>query len=277
MTITNTYVPVTTKVTVKKTWDDNGNEAGARPSNATIQLYKTVKGTKTAVGSPVTVGSDKDTWTAEFTNLPVYEKGEEIVYSVEETLPDGCLYEAVIGDEVPAEPEDSGTIEITNTLNAVMSDPPVQKIVKGNPPTDATFTFQMKAVTDGAPMPEGSKDGVKTVQITGNGSYEFGEMWFTEAGEWVYEISEVNDGVKGYTYDTTKYTLTVTVTEDESGKLVKEETVTGGDGEIVFTNVYEEEPLPKTGDNAPTTLVLLALLVSGAALVLLRQRRKEEN
>ena len=141
----------------------------------------------------------------------------------------------------------------------------------------------MKAVTDGAPMPEGSKDGVKTVQITGNGSYEFGEMWFTEPGEWVYDISEINDGIKGYTYDTTVYNLTVTVTEGEDGKLVKEETVTangGSAGDIVFTNVYEEEepePAPKTGDNAPTAMALLALLASGAALVLLRQRRKEER
>ena len=183
MTITNKYVPATTKLTVEKTWDDNSDEAGVRPSNATIQLYKTVKGKKTAVGKPVTVGSDKDTWKAEFTKLPVYEKGETIEYSVEETLPSGCMYTVEIGDSVAAEPDDSGTIEITNTLNAVMSDPPVQKIVEGNPPTDDTFTFQMKAVTDGAPMPEGSKDGVKTVQITGNGSYEFGEMWFTEPGE----------------------------------------------------------------------------------------------
>ena len=283
MTITNKYVPATTKLTVEKTWDDNSDEAGVRPSNATIQLYKTVKGKKTAVGKPVTVGSDKDTWKAEFTKLPVYEKGEPIEYSVEETLPSGCLYTVEIGDSVTAEPDDSGTIEITNTLNAVMSDPPVQKIVEGNPPTDDTFTFQMKAVTDGAPMPEGSKDGVKTVQITGNGSYEFGEMWFTEPGEWVYDISEINDGIKGYTYDTTVYNLTVTVTEGEDGKLVKEETVTangGSAGDIVFTNVYEEEepePAPKTGDNAPTAMALLALLASGAALVLLRQRRKEER
>ena len=190
------------------------------------------------------------------------------------------VYEAVVRGRLR---DDSGTIEITNTLNAVMSDPPVQKIVEGNPPTDDTFTFQMKAVTDGAPMPEGSKDGVKTVQITGNGSYEFGEMWFTEPGEWVYDISEINDGIKGYTYDTTVYNLTVTVTEGEDGKLVKEETVTangGSAGDIVFTNVYEEEepePAPKTGDNAPTAMALLALLASGVALVLLRQRRKEEN
>jgi pilin isopeptide linkage protein/LPXTG-motif cell wall-anchored protein len=88
---------------------------------------------------------------------------------------------------------------------------------------------------------------------------------------------------KGYTYDTTVYNLTVSVTEGEDGKLVKEETVTangGSAGDIVFTNVYEEEepePAPKTGDNAPTAMALLALLASGAALVLLRQRRKEER
>jgi pilin isopeptide linkage protein/LPXTG-motif cell wall-anchored protein len=130
-------------------------------------------------------------------------------------------------------------------------------------------------------MPAGSKDGVKTVQITGNGSYEFGNMYYDEPGEWVYEISEIDDGVKGYTYDTTKYTLTVKVTEDADGDgyLDKTETVTGGDGQIVFTNVYKAEPAPspKTGDGTATTVALLTLLASAALIGLFGQRRKEQR
>ena len=152
----------------------------------------------------------------------------------------------------------------------------MQKVVQGSPSTPATFTFQMKAVTEGAPMPEGSADGVKTVQITGSGSYEFGVMTYTEAGEWVYEISELNGGVENYTYDTTKYTLTVKVEEVKDGsqvKLVKTETVTGGNGTIVFTNVYKA-PVPKTGDATPQTgmLTLGAALVAGIAAFGARRR-----
>ena len=49
-TVTNTHEPETTKVTATKSWDDAENQDGKRPSDATVQLYKTVGGTKTAVG-----------------------------------------------------------------------------------------------------------------------------------------------------------------------------------------------------------------------------------
>ena len=189
--------------------------------------------------------------------------------------------DGTLGFETAYADGDMAVFENTFEPLPVLSDPPVKKIVKGDPPTDATFTFQMKAVTEGAPMPAGSKDGVKTVQITGNGSYEFGNMYYDEPGEWVYEISEIDDGVKGYTYDTTKYTLTVKVTEDADGDgyLDKTETVTGGDGQIVFTNVYKAEPAPspKTGDGTATTVALLTLLASAALIGLFGQRRKEQR
>ncbi len=175
-------------------------------------------------------------------------------------------------------PEKDAEIEFHNTFEftPVISDPPVKKIVEGNPDTDDTFTFQMKAKTKGAPMPEGSKDGGKTVTIKGAGEYEFGEMEYYEPGKWVYELSEVDGGLKNYTYDTTKYTLTVEVTQ-EGTKLVKEETVKGGDGEIVFTNIYDEEkPGPKTGDTTEFMPYIMAMAISGLALlVLLLKRRKK--
>ena len=177
-------------------------------------------------------------------------------------------------------PEKDVEIEFHNTFEftPVISDPPVKKIVKGNPDADDTFTFQMKAKTKGAPMPEGSKDGVKIVTIKGAGEYEFGEMEYYEPGKWVYEISEVDGGLDNYTYDRTRYTLTVEVTQDGT-ELVKEETVKGGDGEIVFTNIYDEEkPGPKTGDTTEFMPYIMAMAASGLALlVLLLKRRKKSK
>ncbi|MBO5517145.1 MAG: Cna B-type domain-containing protein, partial [Firmicutes bacterium] len=116
ITITNSYTPETTKITVNKTWGDNSDQDGKRPADATVQLYKTVGETKTAVGDPVTVGSKENTWTNVWEKLPVYENGTKIVYSVEETLPEGASYTKK-GDEVTltAVKDDSGTIKITNT------------------------------------------------------------------------------------------------------------------------------------------------------------------
>ena len=206
------------------------------------------------------------------------QDGEPIEYTISEL--------EVEGYEVTIEGDAEQGFTITNVHQAepepVLSDPPVQKIVQGNPPKDETFTFQMKAVTEGAPMPEGSVDGVKTVTITGSGSYEFGEMVFTEAGTYVYEISEVDDGVKNYTYDTTVYTLTVEVTEVADGnqvKLEKTETVTGGDSATaVFTNVYKgPAPVPKTGDSTPAfgMVALAAIALTGIGAFGSLRRRED--
>ena len=186
-----------------------------------------------------------------------------------EEVPDN--YEAQIGD-VTGDAENGFEVKITNyhkaSYDKVMSDPPVEKVVNGNPSTKETFTFQMKALTDGAPMPEGSKDGVKTVDIIGSGSYEFGEMYYDKPGQWKYEITEVKGSAKGYTYDTTVYTLIVSVKEVADGtqyKLEKTEEIVGGNGKIVFTNEYKEDEV-KTGD---TTIVTPYIVIGISALILL--------
>ena len=161
--------------------------------------------------------------------------------------------------------DDGAKAKFTNTYTPepVSIDPPVQKVITGDKPAiPATFTFQMKAITEGAPMPAGSSDGIKSMQITGAGSKEFGEIVYTEPGEWVYEISELKGNAEGYTYDTTVYTLTVKVTQNDDGTLTKTETIKGGDA-IVFTNKYEAPKTPKTGD---TTLQVGPLFLAGAVI-----------
>ncbi len=174
----------------------------------------------------------------------------------------------------------SATITNTFELEPVRIDPPIKKVVTGDtPPTDETFTFQMVAITEGAPMPKGSSNGAKTVNIKGGGEYEFGWIEYAEVGTYEYEVSEVAGTNPNYTYDSNKYTITVEVTE-EDGKLVA--TVTGGeneDGLVTFTNTYTEPTtppvppkptpkpkpvVPKTGDETPQA-GMLALL--GAALL----------
>ena len=195
--------------------------------------------------------------------------GTAIEYSVDEVEVEG--YETEIG-EVTGDAENGFKVEITNyhkaSYDKVMIDPPVKKVVKGNPSKDETFTFQMKALTDGAPMPDGAKDGVLTMDIVGSGEKEFGEAWFDKPGQWKYEITEVNTKAENYTYDNTVYTLIVDVKEVADGtqfKLEKTETIVGGNGQIVFTNTYEEPPIP-TGD---TTIVVPYIVIGVSALILL--------
>ncbi len=47
--LTNTYAPEETSVSVRKVWDDNSNQDGIRPASVTVQLYADGK----ANGAPV--------------------------------------------------------------------------------------------------------------------------------------------------------------------------------------------------------------------------------
>ncbi len=76
--ITNAYTPEITEVTGTKTWDDENNQDGVRPESITVNLL--------ANGEQVESieVTEADDWAYSFTNLPKYEAGEKIVYTVTE-------------------------------------------------------------------------------------------------------------------------------------------------------------------------------------------------
>ena len=77
-TITNTHIPEITEITAKKQWNDNNNQDGLRPESVEFELYKN----NTATGTRKTLSGDN--WTVTFDNLPVYENGQKITYTVKE-------------------------------------------------------------------------------------------------------------------------------------------------------------------------------------------------
>ena len=123
----------------------------------------------------------------------------------------------------------------------LMADPPVVKTVSGNPAAISTFTFRLKAENLSNPMPAGSDNGVKTIQIAGSGWGEFGTWSYTEEGTYYYTVSEMNSGAKGYTYDTAVYTITDSV-KSADGELVLTRVVTNSSNRQVtslsFINIY---------------------------------------
>ena len=78
--VTNTREPEKTKVEGEKTWDDSDDQDKKRPKEITVNLLKDGVKFKTAT---VKAGVDKK-WKYIFTDLPKYEKGKIIKYSVEE-------------------------------------------------------------------------------------------------------------------------------------------------------------------------------------------------
>ena len=109
------------------------------------------------------------------------------------------------------------------------------------------FTFNIKAISENAPMPD-----TTTAQNTVAGIFQFDHIEYTQTGVYEYEITEVNAGEKGYTYDSKVYTAIVTVT-DEDGAL-KATVAYQLDGknvnEITFTNSYVPEKVTLEGKTA---------------------------
>ena len=100
-------------------------------------------------------------------------------------------------------------------------------------PQDGEFTFKLTS-HDGAPMPEGSKDGVKTVTNTGTG-FAFGRMDYTKPGTYVYTVTEQAGRDPTIGYSTQAYDVTVTVT-DQGGMLTA--TADRQANDIRFDNTY---------------------------------------
>ncbi len=107
------------------------------------------------------------------------------------------------------------------------------------------FSFTLTGI-DGAPMPVDGQATV-TAKNTAGGAFDFGEIKYDKVGEYKYEVSEVNAGATGMTYDTNTYNVTVKVT-DEDGALKAVSSVENS--QIVFKNSYAPIPLVLEGDSA---------------------------
>ena len=81
--ITNSHTPMEIDLSGSKTWDDADNQDGKRPDSITIRLYANGEQVKV-----VTVTAE-DGWKWNFTNLPKYENGSEIRYTITEDVVPG--------------------------------------------------------------------------------------------------------------------------------------------------------------------------------------------
>ena len=86
-TVTNTFsVPgETVSVTVTKTWNDNNNEAGKRPTSITLKVSGNGKNYTQEVTEANADSSNSNNWVYTFNDLPKYDgNGDEIAYTVDE-------------------------------------------------------------------------------------------------------------------------------------------------------------------------------------------------
>ena len=231
-------------------------------------------------------GEDAVTFTDGKATFTLKDGGEKTVaglpvgarYTVAEDAAEGYTTAVNGADGSKAEgavTEDGATVAFTNTYGTATEGRDVStaglftKTLKGRDWAEGdSFQFAL-AGEDGAPMPEGSADGSKTVSVTAAGTkagdrvaFDFGPIRYTlddikdagfaevggkrvRAKTFTYTVREVrpDDGsaIAGVAYDGHVATMTATVTDDGSGNLTATTPaiaeVSGGD----FVNTYTTE------------------------------------
>lgn len=197
-TITNKYAPKEIDYKVTKVWNDANNQDGKRPESVTVQLYK-----KVGDADPVAVEgkrliltakdkTDANIWVASFTNLPQYEAGKEITYSIKEVdVPAG--YEASVTGQVVTNTHNPDTVILSGT-----------KVWKDNNNQDGKRTTSVK------------------VQIL-NGDKVVQEIEVSEKTGWKFESKKLPkyENGKEITYTVKETAMTeykATITTDKDGK-----------------------------------------------------------
>lgn len=106
-----------------------------------------------------------------------------------------------------------------------------------------SFTFELTAVTDGAPLPISTATNVTKQDLRNDGTaaIRFGKIRFTAAGTYEYEVREQGAGtvVNGLTYSTNVACIRVTVIDDGRGSLVATPSLVSGSN--TFVNNYGVE------------------------------------
>jgi len=124
--------------------------------------------------------------------------------------------------------------------------------------TKFPFSFQLEAVTQGAPMPNGTVDGKCVVQSIENGAITFPAITFDAVGEYAYTVKEVipnssvNGVLNGVTYTVQTHEITVKISDNQEGQLTAkvfvgtEEKTLDANGKaadaLSFKNTYEALP-----------------------------------
>ncbi len=210
--VTNTHKPATTDIIVTKHWDDEGNRWGMRPGSLTFVVVETdAEGKNIVVGSKTVSAQDQsdnngNTWTCEFTGLPVYEDGEQISYRVLEASEDAEAIKHYEGgsatDGVPVD----GRAEFTNSLKQEYV------TIKGHKTWDdqgnkyksrpESITINVYAV---GMFDEGGDELVKSVPVSGNPNSDDGWNWtisdlpkFRNKQAVTYRVEETGEGLASY-------------------------------------------------------------------------------
>ena len=234
--ITNKHVPEKTKVEGQKTWSDNDNQDGKRPESITVNLLADGRKVKEV---KVTAATD---WKYSFTDLPKYENGRVIKYTVTENTVDDYNTEIEGYDIKNSYTPEETSVTVTKRWN------------------DSNDKDRIR--------PERIK-----VQLYANGEKKGKAVELKAGSNWSYTWNRLPKKAKGKDI---KYTV-----KEEGSPSGYTVSVDDKDhGNIIITNSHTPKEItrPKTGDTNRFIAYLAVMLLSAATVIgLLVSRRRIRN
>lgn len=166
-TITNTYKPGKTSVTVTKKWADAENQDGLRPKSIKVQLYANDQKS----GKEVELSAAND-WTYTFSDLDEKKAGQAVQYTVKETeVPEGYTQ----------------TVEATNPGQVVIT----------NTHTPSKTTVQVTKKWDDANNQDGLRPATITVKLYKDGVATDQTLELSEANQWQGTFENLDEKAAG--------------------------------------------------------------------------------
>ncbi|WP_191992480.1 Cna B-type domain-containing protein [Loigolactobacillus bifermentans] len=242
--ITNTHQPAVTSVKGTKTWADHDNQDGVRPKAITIHLL--------ADGQPVAEQkvTASDDWHYEFSNLPEYQNGQKINYTITEDT-------------------------VKNYTTEIKADQLINHYTPGK--TSVTVTKQWN---DGQDQ-DGLRPNHLQVQLYANGKKSGEPVDLTATADWTYTWTNLAAKRNGQTM---RYTVrettalkgyTATVQDNTSGNIIITNSHTPTESEkptnpghslaVIHKKIthwlVKHHFLPQTGEQRTFTLTIIGILI----------------
>ena len=186
--ITNKHIPEEISVKGNKTWEDNDDQDGIRPDEIKVKLYANGK----ELTDKAKTVTKENNWKYEFNNLPKYENGERIKYTVDEEPIEG--YEKTVEGYNIINKHKPEQISIEGEKNWIDNDDQ-----DGKRPTDIT----VKVFANGKEL-EGKR---QKASKNNNWHYKFDKLdKYANGKEIKYTIQE--EKIKGYTSEVDENNIT---------------------------------------------------------------------
>ena len=150
------------------------------------------------------------------------------------------------------------------------------------------FTYELTPLENANPMPLGTTNGKYEIAIIGNQTVEIGELIYTHAGIYNYQLKLVKSSSSDYKCDVSSYTVVVCVRNEVNGQLGKPDVIiknnNGQKSKILEYNYVSAlakpgDPsggTPQTGNRSRMEIWIMLFTSSTMLIILLLAKRRKE-